>query len=72
MEPLLYRVAEAATITGYSEALIYRMALADEIPHIRQGRTVRIPRGALVDWIAHQERGGVVRATEGGSKKGRK
>ncbi len=58
MEPLMYRVSEAAAVIGLSKSLVYRLVLADEIPHVRVGRSVRIPRAALEEWIAHQQHGG--------------
>lgn len=58
MYPLLYRIPEAAAALGLSKSFVYQLVLAGELPHVRIGRSVRIPRTALEEWIARQQRGG--------------
>ena len=49
---LLLNVQEASELLGVGTALVYEMVRRDEIPHIRLGRLVKIPRQALEAWIA--------------------
>jgi excisionase family DNA binding protein len=56
---LLYRVEEAANLVGLSRAKFYEIVSAGEIRPIKIGRSVRISRVALEEWVARQEgRGG--------------
>ena len=50
-ESLLLRVEEAAELLSISRTLLYPM-LGREIPVVRIGRSVRVPRGALTEYIA--------------------
>jgi excisionase family DNA binding protein len=50
-EPLLVRVEEAAELLAISRAALYPM-LGREIPVVRIGRAVRIPRHALAEYVA--------------------
>jgi excisionase family DNA binding protein len=50
-EPLLIRVEEAAKLLAISRAALYPM-LGREIPVVRIGRAVRIPRQALAEYVA--------------------
>lgn len=50
MEKLL-TVKEAAAQLGLSEWAIYTHCSAGHLPHIRLGRSVRIPANALAEWI---------------------
>jgi excisionase family DNA binding protein len=50
-EPLLVRVEEAAELLAISRAALYPM-LGREIPVVRIGRAVRIPRQALAEYVA--------------------
>lgn len=49
---LLVRPSEAAVLLSASRSLVYRMLKAGELPSIRLGSEIRIPRAALEDWIA--------------------
>ncbi len=55
---LLLRPAEVVEITGWSRAKVYAMAAAGEIPCLRSGRSVRVPRAALERWIEANTEGG--------------
>lgn len=44
VEPLAYRPSEVAALLGVSKAAVYRGVASGEIPSIRLGRSVRIPR----------------------------
>jgi excisionase family DNA binding protein len=58
-EPLLLRGREVAHLIGCSRALAYRLMQRGLIPTIRVsgGRTVRVPRDALVAWISANTHG---------------
>lgn len=50
-EPLLLRVEEAARLLSISRARLYPL-LGREIPVVRIGRSVRVPRGELERFLA--------------------
>jgi excisionase family DNA binding protein len=52
--PLLLDAAEAAMVLSLSRAKVCEMANRGEIPAIRVGRAVRIPRDSLLEWVAHR------------------
>ena len=52
MASLTYSAAEAAEALGVSEATIYRMAAAGEIPSRRLRGRVVFPKAALDAWLA--------------------
>ncbi len=49
--PLLLDTAGAGRVLSLSRAKVCEMANRGEIPSIRVGRAVRIPRDPLIDWI---------------------
>lgn len=51
-EKLLLRIPEVADSLGLSRARVYELVASGELPSIRDGRAVRVPRHALVEWIA--------------------
>ena len=57
-DPLLLRVGEAATLLGIGPTLAYEMVGQGNLPHVRIGRAVRIPRRALNEWIEANTIGG--------------
>lgn len=58
--PQLLRAEEVVTLTGWSRAKVYAMAVSGEIPSLRSGRSVRIPLAALERWIEENTTGGGV------------
>jgi len=54
LEPLLLRATEAAKLLGLGRSKVFAMVAAGELPVIRLGRSVRIPRQALERWIRDQ------------------
>jgi excisionase family DNA binding protein len=52
MEPLLLKAGEAAKLLGLGRSKVFAMLAVGELPVIRIGRSVRVPRAALEDWIA--------------------
>lgn len=61
---LLLRPAEVVEITGWSRAKVYGMAASGELPSLRSGRSVRIPRAALERWIEQNTNGGGEQASK--------
>jgi excisionase family DNA binding protein len=59
-EPLFLRGAEVATTLGVSRALAYRWMQSGVLPTVRipGSRTIRVPRAALLEWIAKNTRAG--------------
>ena len=55
-QPYLFTVPEAARHLGLKRSKVYDMAKRGEIPTIRFGRYVRIPRQALEKWVDAQIR----------------
>jgi excisionase family DNA binding protein len=53
-EKLLYRPAEAADVIGVSRARAYELIAAGVIPSIKIGTSVRVPVGALREWVERQ------------------
>ena len=62
-EPLLLRGGEVAQLIGCSRALAYRLMQRGTIPTVRvpDGKSVRVPREALVQWIKANTKGAVNR-----------
>ena len=54
LEPLLLRVEEAALVLGLSRSKVFAMLAAGELPVVRIGRSVRVPKAQLEFWIRHQ------------------
>lgn len=53
-EPALLRVEEASRYLALGRTKTYELIAQGEIPCIRFGRTVRIPREALSAWLSAQ------------------
>ena len=49
---LLLKVPDAARLLNISRDHCYELIARGEIPHIRLGRVIRIPRVGLEQWIA--------------------
>jgi excisionase family DNA binding protein len=56
----LLRGGEVAEVIGCSRAMAYRLMQRGTIPVVRipGGKTVRVPRGALSQWIKDNTRAG--------------
>lgn len=50
-DALTLSVPEAAQLLGVGRNHLYEMVGSGEIPHLRFGRRIRIPRSALEEWI---------------------
>ncbi len=53
-QPVLLYVSEAAKMLALSRARVYQMVASGELPHVRFGKAVRIPRAALLRYIERQ------------------
>jgi excisionase family DNA binding protein len=51
-ERLLLRAEEVATLLGVGRSKVWEMIWSGELPAIRMGRLVRVPRSRLDEWIA--------------------
>jgi excisionase family DNA binding protein len=51
LDPLLLKAPEVAKLLGLGRSKVFAMVAAGELPVIRIGRSVRIPRQALERWI---------------------
>jgi excisionase family DNA binding protein len=54
MEPLLLKTGDVAKLLGLGRSTVFAMLAVGELPVIRIGRSVRVPRAALEGWIAEQ------------------
>jgi excisionase family DNA binding protein len=54
LEPLLLKATEAGKLLGLGRSKIFAMMAAGEFPVIRIGRSIRIPREALEQWVRDQ------------------
>jgi excisionase family DNA binding protein len=52
--PRLLRVREVAAITGLERFRVYAAIRDGGMPHLRVGKTYRVPEDALARWIAEQ------------------
>ena len=52
--PLLFRVEEAARMLGVSRATLYKLIDAEDLPTVRCGKSVRVPRKALEEWVTEK------------------
>lgn len=56
MSALLLRPTEVAELLGISRSKVFAMLASEELPTVRFGRVVRVPRGALDEWIRDRTR----------------
>lgn len=48
-------VAEVSRLLGCTVSRTYQLIAERRVPHVRRGRSVLVPRGALAKWIREQE-----------------
>ena len=53
-ERMLLRVEEVSQMLGIGRSTVFEMIARHELPVLRIGRLVRVPRHALDDWIAER------------------
>ena len=56
MTTLLLKPMEVAELLGLSRSKVFEMLAAEELPVVRIGRMVRIPRQELDEWIRDRVR----------------
>jgi len=52
VEPLLLKAGDVAKLLGLGRSKVFAMLTVGDLPVIRIGRSVRVPRAALEDWVA--------------------
>lgn len=52
-QPVLLRVSEAAALLALSRSAAYELIRSGDLPHVKLGRSIRIPQRAL---LAHIDR----------------
>jgi excisionase family DNA binding protein len=52
MEPLLLKAGEVVKLLGLGRSKVFAMLAVGELPVVRIGRSVRVPRAALERWVA--------------------
>lgn len=55
MEKLLLKPLEAARVLGIGRSLIYELIARKEIPSVRLGRCIRVPKESLIQWLKERE-----------------
>ena len=55
-DPLLLTVPETARLLRISRNLAYELVARGELPSVRFGRVIRIPRSVLADWVRESGR----------------
>jgi len=53
---LLLKPLEVADLLGFSRSKVFEMLAAEELPVVRIGRAVRVPRAELEEWIRARTR----------------
>jgi excisionase family DNA binding protein len=53
---LVVTVTEAAELLGISRGLAYELARAGQLPSLRLGRRLVVPRAALLEWLERAAR----------------
>ena len=48
---VLLRAVEVARLLGISRSQVYAMMASGQLPVIRIGRAIRVPKRALADWV---------------------
>jgi len=62
MEPLLMKPAEVMQALGIGRSLTYQLIASGELPSVRLGRCVRVPRVSLEQWVRARQAGHVTAA----------
>lgn len=52
--PLLLRAEQAAKLLSLGRTTVFQMMASGELPCVRIGRAVRVPRSALERWVRAQ------------------
>jgi excisionase family DNA binding protein len=54
-EPVWLTIKDVASIISFSTRHVYRLVELGDLPAVRSGRTWRVPKRALQQWIADRE-----------------
>ncbi len=66
MDKLLLKVSEAGEMLGVGRSRMYEMLATKELPSVRIGKSIRIPKRALELWVENRSpMGGADNAQEG-------
>ena len=52
--PLLLRATEVAALLGLGRSTVFALMASGQLPTVRVGRAVRVPRAGLERWISQQ------------------
>lgn len=63
LERLMLRATEVGQSLGYGRSKVYQLIASGELPSVRIGRSVRVPRSALLAWIARRTHTAPTQAT---------
>lgn len=55
MEKLLLKPSEVTKILGIGRSLVYDLIARKEIPSVRLGRCLRVPKESLQQWLKERE-----------------
>ena len=55
MVKLLLKVSEAGEMIGVGRSRMYEMIYTGDIPSIRIGKSIRIPKRALESWVEERQ-----------------
>ena len=54
VENAVLRASELALLLGLSRGRVYQLIAARQLPAVRRGRAIRVPRAAFEKWLADQ------------------
>lgn len=60
---ILLKPEEVSRILDLSRSKTYQLLASGELPSIRAGKSIRVPRAALERWVEANTRGGEVRCS---------
>jgi excisionase family DNA binding protein len=66
MEALLLKAGDVAKLLGLGRSKVFAMLAVGELPVIRIGRSVRVPRAALERWVAEHTQDANSRSEDAG------
>lgn len=55
MERLLLKPSEVQLLLGCGRSIVYRLISEGDIPSVRIGRCIRVPKASLDKWISELE-----------------
>jgi len=68
MEPLLLKAGDVAKLLGLGRSKVFAMLAVGELPVIRIGRSVRVPRAALERWVVEHTQDANSRSEDAGPR----